>query len=101
MQCGAEPSRECNGEQLPCQPGGIRCIFPGTCTHIQYTGPESLFNSFPGGYIKKDIDRPFKFILTSVPEEKGGGGEWTHMCKFYFYELIWSVYLKIVNVVKM
>jgi hypothetical protein len=33
----------------------------------------------------------FSVILTSVSEEKGGG-EWNYMCRFYFYELIWSVY---------
>jgi hypothetical protein len=34
---------------------------------------------------------------TKVSEE-WGSGEWTHMCGFYFYELIWSVYLYIVYV---
>jgi hypothetical protein len=49
-------------------------------------------NSNPGGYIKRTMTDGIKFILTSVSEERGGG-KWTLMCRFYFYELIWSVYL--------
>jgi hypothetical protein len=42
---------------------------------------------------------PAVTFQTEVSEE-WGSGEWTHMCRFYFYELIWSVYLYIVYVVK-
>jgi hypothetical protein len=52
----------------------------------------SNFNSNPGGYIKRTLTGSIKFILTSVSEETEGG-EWTNMCRFYFYELIRSVYL--------
>jgi hypothetical protein len=33
--------------------------------------------------------------------EERGGREWTQMCRFYFYELLLSVYLLIDYVVKM
>jgi hypothetical protein len=53
--------------------------------------------AFPEGrgllcYIKRTSKGGMKFILTSIFEERVCG-EWTHMCRFYFYELIWYVYL--------
>ncbi len=51
-------------------------------------------NSNPGSYIKRTSIGGIKFILTSMFEERGCRcGEWTHMCRFYLYDLIWSVYL--------
>jgi hypothetical protein len=47
--------------------------------------------SNPGGFIKRTSTGRIKFILTSVSERREDG-EWTHMCRFYFYELILSVY---------
>ncbi len=46
-----------------------------------------VHNSKPGGYIKRTSMGGIKFILTSFFEEREGG-EWTHICRFYFYELM-------------
>jgi hypothetical protein len=51
-----------------------------------------LHNSNSGGYIKRTSMGGIVFILTSISKERGCG-EWTYMCRFYFYELIWFVHL--------
>jgi hypothetical protein len=50
------------------------------------------FNSNPDDFIKRTSTGGIKLILTSISDDDGGG-EWTQMCRFYSYELLWSVYL--------
>ncbi len=47
--------------------------------------------SNPGSYIKRTATGDIKFISISVFEEREGM-DWTHKCRFCFYELIWSVW---------
>jgi hypothetical protein len=49
---------------------------------------------------KKDIAGRHQVHIDFCFRGEGGAG-WTHMCRFYFYELIWSVYFQTVYVVKM
>jgi len=52
-------------------------VHPGGFPFLRYM----IINSYPGGYRERTSTGGFKFILTSVFEERGFR-EWTHMCSF-------------------
>ncbi len=72
---------------------GLGALFQH-CLRRGHTGRQVpvIAYSYPGIYKKRTSTGGIKFILRSVSEETGLQ-KWTHMCRFYFYELIWYVYL--------